>query len=96
MEKVIVIGGGIGIPPMLLTAKSIDSDVEIVLGYSNGDLFLEDEFAFRDDLVFPAVNGSVLGSREDDFHQFKVHEVEDRPNVPTHGHTLGSVIVDGP
>ena len=59
-------------------------------------VFLEDEFAFRDDLVFPAVEGSVLGFREDDFHQFKVHEVENGPNVPTLGHTLGSVIVDGP
>ena len=58
-KKVIVIGGGIGIPPMLLTAKSIDSDVEIVLGYSNGDLFLEDEFEDAGNLHIATVDGSV-------------------------------------
>lgn len=58
-KKVIVIGGGIGIPPMLLTAKNIASDVEIVLGYSNGDLFLEDEFEDVGNLHIATVDGSV-------------------------------------
>ena len=58
-KKVIVIGGGIGIPPMLLTAKALDKEPEIVLGYSNGDLFLEDEFEDVGNLHIATVDGSV-------------------------------------
>lgn len=58
-KKVIVVGGGIGIPPMLLAAKSLDTDIEVVLGYSNGDLFLEDEFANEANIYIATVDGSV-------------------------------------
>lgn len=58
-KKVIVIGGGIGIPPMLLASKSIPGEKEIVLGYSNGDLFLEDEFVNEADVHIATVDGSV-------------------------------------
>ena len=46
-KKPMVIGGGIGIPPMLGLAKSLKesgSDVTAVLGYRS-ELFLQDEFA---------------------------------------------------
>lgn len=58
-KKVIVVGGGIGIPPMLLAAKSLDADIKVVLGYSNGDLFLEDEFIDVAETFIATVDGSV-------------------------------------
>ncbi len=45
--KAILIGGGIGIPPMLELAKQLSrmgSQVQVVLGYRDGDLFLKEEF----------------------------------------------------
>ena len=42
-KTVMIIGGGIGIPPMLETAKQIRARRKIILGYRD-DLFLYDEF----------------------------------------------------
>lgn len=45
--KVILIGGGIGIPPMLQLSKALSEQgvqVQVVLGYRNDDLFLKAEF----------------------------------------------------
>lgn len=42
-DKAIVIGGGLGVPPMLALAKELACEKTIVLGYRN-ELFLADEF----------------------------------------------------
>lgn len=42
-KSAFLIGGGIGIPPMLELAKQLDCDKQIVLGYRD-DLFLLEEF----------------------------------------------------
>lgn len=42
-RKAIVLGGGIGIPPMLELSKQLDCEKEIVLGYKD-ELFLNEEF----------------------------------------------------
>lgn len=39
-EKAILIGGGIGIPPMLELAKALESEKTIVVGYRNSEMFL--------------------------------------------------------
>ena len=50
-EKVFLIGGGIGIPPMLETAKQLKLEKTAVLGYRD-ELFLNDEFTrYADDLM---------------------------------------------
>ena len=42
-EKAIIVGGGIGIPPMLELAKQLSCEKTVVLGYRD-ELFLKDEF----------------------------------------------------
>ena len=44
-KKAYLIGGGIGIPPLLELAKRLDGEKEIVLGYRSGEeMFLKEEF----------------------------------------------------
>ena len=59
--KAILIGGGIGIPPMLQLAKELDCEKSIVLGYRD-ELFLNEEFE---------PYGSVYLSSEDGMHGTK-------------------------
>ncbi len=42
-KKALIVGGGIGIPPMLALAEKLDTEKEIVLGYKD-ELFLNREF----------------------------------------------------
>ena len=58
-KKAILIGGGIGIPPMLELAKSLDCEVQVVLGYRNNDLFLKDEFTPYGKVIVSTEDGSV-------------------------------------
>ncbi|MBQ3601002.1 MAG: dihydroorotate dehydrogenase electron transfer subunit [Lachnospiraceae bacterium] len=58
-KKVILIGGGIGIPPMLELAKSLDANVQVVLGYRDGDLFLKEEFEPYGTVYVSTEDGSV-------------------------------------
>ena len=43
-KKAFVIGGGIGIPPMLQLAKELDCEKQIILGYRDKDTFLLPQF----------------------------------------------------
>lgn len=58
-KKAILIGGGIGIPPMLELAKSLDCEIQVVLGYRNNDLFLKDEFTPYGKVIVSTEDGSV-------------------------------------
>jgi len=42
-KKVFLMGGGIGIPPMLQLAKQMQADKQILLGYRDGQLFLKED-----------------------------------------------------
>lgn len=55
-----VVGGGIGVPPMLELAKQLDGSVTAVMGYRNDDLFLAEEFTdVAADFVIATDDGSV-------------------------------------
>ena len=57
-KKAILIGGGIGIPPMLELMKQLDCDKTAVLGYRDNDMFLKDEFEAVGDVVISTEDGS--------------------------------------
>lgn len=58
-RKAIVLGGGIGIPPMLKVAKSLNCDMDIVLGYRDSNTFLLDEFKELGNVTIATEDGSV-------------------------------------
>lgn len=60
-RKAFLIGGGIGIPPMLELAKELDCEKQIVLGYRD-ELFLLDEFE-KQGSVFVATEDGSAGTK---------------------------------
>lgn len=60
-KKAFLIGGGIGIPPMLELAKELDCEKQIVLGYRD-ELFLLDEFE-KQGSVFVATEDGSAGTK---------------------------------
>ena len=57
-KKVFLIGGGIGIPPMLQTAKELDAEKIMVLGYRD-ELFLNEEFKAYGEVYMATEDGSA-------------------------------------
>ena len=57
-KKVFLIGGGIGIPPMLELARQLDCEKQAVLGYRDV-LFLNDEFEKFSDVYVATEDGSA-------------------------------------
>ena len=58
-KKLFLMGGGIGIPPMLELAKALDGKKQILLGYRNKELFLEEDLAKYGDVYVATEDGSV-------------------------------------
>lgn len=58
-EKAFLIGGGIGIPPMLQLAKDLDCEKEIILGYQNRQVFLSEKFELYGPVHIATEDGSV-------------------------------------
>ena len=61
-KTALLMGGGIGIPPLLELAKElkdIQCNVQIVLGYRDGDLFLKQDFMEFGEIFIAMEDGSV-------------------------------------
>lgn len=57
-QKALLIGGGIGIPPMVELAKTLKGEVQVVAGYRN-ELFLTEELASGGRLYIATEDGSA-------------------------------------
>ena len=61
-KRAIVMGGGIGVPPLLQTAKELslqDIDVIAIMGYRNNETFLAKDFEKYAKMVIATEDGSV-------------------------------------
>lgn len=57
-KRPLLVGGGIGIPPMLELAKQLSGEVTVVLGYRDSDMFLKEEFEKYGKVVIATDDGS--------------------------------------
>lgn len=58
-KKAFLIGGGIGVPPMLQLSKELKGEVQVVSGYRDSQLFLADELSQNGKLYVATEDGSV-------------------------------------
>lgn len=73
-KKAIIIGGGIGIPPMLELAKQLKCEKSIVLGYRD-ITFLEDEFMEYGE-TFVATEDGSKGVKGNVLDAIKINKIE--------------------
>ncbi len=58
-KKAMLIGGGIGVPPMLELAKQLEGEKVLIMGYRNSDMFLTEQFKEVGDFYIATEDGSV-------------------------------------
>lgn len=58
-KKAFLIGGGIGIPPMLELAKQLECEKQIILGYRDRQTFLANELKEHGEVYIATEDGSV-------------------------------------
>ncbi len=58
-KKVFLMGGGIGVPPILQLAKEMQADKQIVAGYRDANTFLAEDFEKYGKLYIATEDGSV-------------------------------------
>lgn len=61
-KTALLVGGGIGVPPMVELSRQLPGKKLLVMGYRNKDTFLSEELAENGDLFFATDDGS-LGTR---------------------------------
>ena len=58
-KRAFLIGGGIGVPPILELAKQPDCEKQIIMGYRDADTFLKEQFEENGTVYISTEDGSV-------------------------------------
>lgn len=58
-KRAFLIGGGIGVPPILELAKQLDCEKQIIMGYRDADTFLKEQFEENRTVYISTEDGSV-------------------------------------
>lgn len=58
-KRCFLMGGGIGVPPILQLAKELEADKSVILGYRDGSLFLKEDFEQYAGVYVATEDGSV-------------------------------------
>lgn len=58
-KRAFLIGGGIGVPPILELAKQLDCEKQIIMGYRDADTFLKQQFEENGTVYISTEDGSV-------------------------------------
>ena len=58
-KKAFLMGGGIGVPPILELAKQLDCEKQIIVGYRDAHTFLREQFEENGSLYISTEDGSV-------------------------------------
>ena len=58
-KKVFLMGGGIGVPPILQLAKELEAEKQVVVGYRDSNLFLKDDLDKYATVYVATEDGSV-------------------------------------
>lgn len=72
----VLIGGGIGIPPLLQLSKELDGEVTVVVGYRNSDTFLLEELQEAADHVVVATEDGSIGTQGNVMDAIRVNHVQ--------------------
>lgn len=56
--RALVVGGGIGVPPLLELARHLPGEVQLVMGYRTGETYLEEELSRAGTLYLATEDGS--------------------------------------
>lgn len=80
-KEVLLIGGGIGIPPLLELAKELDaSKINIALGYRDSRFFLKEDFEKYGNVIIATEDGS-FGTKGNVLDALQDHKIADKLNV---------------
>ncbi len=71
-KKAFLMGGGIGVPPILELAKQIDCEKQIVVGYRDANTFLREQFEANGSVYISTEDGSV-GTKGNVMHAIAEH-----------------------
>lgn len=72
----VVVGGGIGVPPMLELAKQLPGKTIAVMGYRNDQMFLKEQFEEAADALYIATEDGSFGTKGNVVDAMKENQVK--------------------
>lgn len=74
-KRAIILGGGIGIPPMLFLANELCGEASVIAGYRDQEIFLEEDFKKTSTFYIATEDGSV-GTKGNVITALEANEME--------------------